>query len=96
MHNRTSVRFAESDILGMQFCLTSAGRVCKSALVLDDLIRTRDVADLAGRTVATVNRWVLEGKLIPAVEMPGRTGARLFRRADVDAFLTAEPVEEAS
>ncbi len=61
--------------------------------MLEDLIRTKDVAGLAGKTVATVNRWVLEGKLTPAVEMPGKTGARLFRRSDVEAFLAAEPTE---
>lgn len=63
---------------------------------MDDLLPTKAVADLLGKTVATVNRWVLEGKLHPAVEMPGKTGARLFRRSDVDAFMAVEPTEAAS
>jgi DNA-binding transcriptional MerR regulator len=63
----------------------------------DDLLPTNEVAKLVRRTVATVNRWANEGKLIPAVEMPGETGARLYRRSDVQAFLAAtEPTQAAS
>lgn len=67
-------------------------------IMVDDLLPTKAVADLLGTTVATVNRWAIEGKLAVAVEMPGRTGARLYRRSDVDAFLAAkaEPTEAAS
>ncbi len=64
----------------------------------DELLPTATVAELLGKTVTTINRWVLEGKLIPAVDMPGRTGARLFRRSDVEALLAPqpEPTEQAS
>lgn len=63
----------------------------------DDLIPTAEVARLVHKTVATVNRWANEGKLPPAVVMPGETGARLFRRSDVEAFLAdLEPSEAAS
>jgi excisionase family DNA binding protein len=49
-----------------------------------DLLSTAEVAQLLGCRVNTVNRWVRIGRLTPAVSLAGRTGARLFRRADVD------------
>ena len=58
----------------------------------DDLLSTSAVAALVGRSVATVNRWAQEDRLTPAVTMPGATGARLYRRSDVDA-LVAEMTE---
>lgn len=63
----------------------------------DELLPTKAVAELFSTTVATINRWAQEGKLVPAVEMPGRTGARLYRRSDIEARLGAlEPAEVAS
>lgn len=71
--------------------------MCKSASRMDDpLISTAAVAELAGRTVATVNRWAAEKKLTPAHEMPGKTGARLYRRSDVIAYLASLERSEAS
>jgi len=51
-----------------------------------DLLSTREVAALLGCRVGTVNHWVRSGKLSPVVAMAGRTGARLFARADVEAL----------
>lgn len=56
----------------------------------DELLPTKAVAELLGRSVATINRWAQERLLEPAIEMEGTTGARLFRRSDVDAFAAAE------
>lgn len=53
----------------------------------NDLVPTSEVARLLGKSIATVNRLAQSGQLRPAVEMPGRTGARLYRRSDVIAFL---------
>ena len=53
----------------------------------DDLITTATAAGLLGKSVATVNRWAAEGRITPAVEMPGETGARLYRRSDIEALL---------
>lgn len=53
----------------------------------DELLSTKAVADLLGTTPATINRWANEKRITPAVEMPGKTGARLYRRRDVDALL---------
>ena len=62
----------------------------------DELLPTKAVAALLGRSVATINRWAQEGRLVPALEMPGDTGARLYRRSDVEALLAPEPSEQAS
>lgn len=62
--------------------------MCKSTdMADDDLLATAEVAALVHRTVATVNRWAIEGRLRPAMKLPRRTGANLFRLADVEAFL---------
>lgn len=49
----------------------------------DDLLTTADVAKLAGRTIATINRWAAAGRLQPAAQANGR----VYRRGDVDEFL---------
>jgi hypothetical protein len=51
-------------------------------------LNTRQVADRLGRDVATVNRYVRDGKLTPAFQFPGLRGARLFNPADVEALAT--------
>lgn len=59
----------------------------------DDLITTAEVADLVRRSVATVNRWAAErrdDRPQPALTLPGETGARLYRRSDVEAYKAAE------
>lgn len=61
----------------------------------DDLIGTAGVAERLGVTVATVNRWAKERRLQPAVKLPGRTGARLYRLADVEAYEAARGGEAA-
>ena len=53
-----------------------------------ELLSTREVAALLGAHVATVSRWVAQGRLSPAMKLPGTTGAYLFRRADVEAKLS--------
>lgn len=57
---------------------------------------TKAVADLLGTTSATINRWAIAGRITPAVEMEGTTGARLYRRSDVEALLAAKVDEVAS
>lgn len=54
----------------------------------DQLIPTAQVAEIHDVDVATVNRWAKAGRLTPAAKAPGRKGANLFRRSDVDALLT--------
>lgn len=49
-----------------------------------DLLRSIEAAELLGIDRATFNRWVAAGRIKPAVEFPGATGARLYRRAEVE------------
>lgn len=58
-----------------------------------DLIPTSEVAELLGISVATVNRWALIGSIKPAIEIAGRTGARLYRRSDIEKILEQELAE---
>lgn len=55
----------------------------------DDLLTTAEVANLLKRPIATVNRWAAEGKLPIFHRNPGRTGANIYRREDVERFAAA-------
>lgn len=56
-----------------------------------DLLSTAETAKQLGVSVATVNRWARAGRLPVAAKIAGRTGANLYRRADVEELLN-EPV----
>jgi len=66
----------------------------------DELLGMAEVAAVAGVTLATARTWCLTGRLawIPGV----RSGRRLVRRSDLEAFLArritaaAEPAGEAA
>lgn len=51
---------------------------------MSDLLTTAQVADILGKSVPTVNRWAVEGVLTPVQKLPGRTGAYLFDRAEIE------------
>lgn len=55
----------------------------------DDLLTTAEVSKLLDKPIGTINRWAVEGKL-RATKLPGRTGSRLYRRSDVEAFREPE------
>lgn len=48
------------------------------------LVTTAEASKMLGRSVATVNRWVIAGRITPAMKLPGARGAHLFRLADVE------------
>lgn len=48
-----------------------------------DELTTAQVAELTGWSVTSINRWAASGEL-PSRKLPGRTGPRLFARADVE------------
>ncbi len=52
-----------------------------------ELLTTVLVAERLGVTIRTVHRMVDTGRLRAEFKLPGRTGAYLFRTADVDAAL---------
>lgn len=52
----------------------------------DELIGTAAAAKLLHVERSTLTRWVLTGRIKPAMQLPGATGARLFRRTDIEAL----------
>lgn len=52
-----------------------------------DEVTTREALAILGLTdPSTVSRYVALGTLVPSRKLPGRTGAFLFRRSDVEEF----------
>ena len=60
-----------------------------------DEITTREAMDILDvASPSQVTRWVHEHKLTPSRQLPGRTGAFLFHRAEIERFaaeLAARP-----
>lgn len=52
--------------------------------VLDDLLTTAQAAEILGKHPRTVQRMVASGALVPATTLPGKTGAHLFARSEVE------------
>jgi predicted site-specific integrase-resolvase len=50
----------------------------------DELVGAAVAAELLSVDRSTLNRWVAAGRLTPHHALPGRTGARLYRRGDVE------------
>jgi excisionase family DNA binding protein len=61
----------------------------------DVFMATSEVAEQLGVSIATVNRMAKDGRLTPALKMPGRTGAFVFLRAQVEGA-AADTKEAAS
>ena len=57
-----------------------------------DLIGSAEACRILRIHPATLTRWAAAGTLKPAHKLPGKNGAYLFRRADVEA-LVAERAE---
>ena len=51
---------------------------------LNDLIGTAQAARILGKQPRTVQRMVAAGVLTPVTTLPGKTGAHLFSREDVE------------
>jgi excisionase family DNA binding protein len=51
-----------------------------------NLIPSQTVCERLHIDRSTLSRWVADGKIVPAVKLPGKTGAFLFEPADVDAL----------
>ena len=52
-----------------------------------NLIGSAEACDVLGIDRSTLTRWVAAGKVSPSVRLPGRSGAMLFDREDIDALL---------
>ena len=61
----------------------------------DDLIGSAEATGLFFPAIdrATFNRWAAAGEIAPALSFPGKTGARLYRRADVLALAERKRAE---
>jgi excisionase family DNA binding protein len=57
---------------------------------MDDLLTTAQVAELLGIPVRTLNRMAERGDLKPALTLAGDRGARLYRRADIEALAATQ------
>lgn len=55
-----------------------------------DLIGSAEVCRMLGIDRATLSRWVnhREPALVPVMQLPGKNGAYLFHREDVDSLLS--------
>lgn len=53
------------------------------------LIGAAEAAALIGVDRTTFNRWVAKGEISPVVEMPGRTGARLYDADEIERLADA-------
>lgn len=59
-----------------------------------DEITTAQATEVLGLTnVSTVARYVYEGKLTPSRKLPGKTGAYLFWRSDVERLRDQQAAE---
>jgi predicted site-specific integrase-resolvase len=50
----------------------------------DNLIGSAEVCDMLGIDRGTLSRWVASGRITPAKQLPGRTGARLFQLSEIE------------
>ena len=57
------------------------------------ILTTLEVATLAGVTVPTVTRWVLDNRLQPFYKHRGLRGAYLFQSTEVERFLAERKSE---
>ena len=51
-----------------------------------DLIGTDEAAHILGITKATLTRWVQADHVTAAHKLPGKNGASLFHRADIETL----------
>lgn len=60
----------------------------------DEFIASAQAAPILGYSVAWVNKLASQGRLPVAHKMSGRTGAYLFRREDLDAYMNGREREK--
>lgn len=49
-----------------------------------DLLSTVEVCEIVGFDRSTLSRWIKDGTAVPAMRLPGKTGAYLFTRAETE------------
>lgn len=53
-----------------------------------NLVASAEVCAELNMDRSTLSRWVSAGKIAPAMKMPGRNGAMLFNRSDIERLKT--------
>ena len=61
----------------------------------NNLVGSLEASTILGVSHATFNRWAKSGKVPVAIKAAGKTGLRLFERADIEA-LASLPTRRAS
>lgn len=56
---------------------------------MPETVTTAQAAELLGKSVATINRMVLLGRITPHLKLPGKTGAYLFDRDQIESLRPA-------
>lgn len=51
-----------------------------------DLVGSVEASSMLGVPRVTFNRWAASGKINTAIQTSGKTGSRLFNRADIEQF----------
>lgn len=51
-----------------------------------------EVAAAFGRNTRTISRWTREGRLTPAYQLPGQTGAYIYDRAEIERLVAASKI----
>ena len=62
----------------------------------EDEITIAEAVAIAGRDRSTIIRWISSGKLTPSRKLPGRTGAYLLYRDDVELVAAELALPEAA
>jgi excisionase family DNA binding protein len=68
----------------------------ESLTMREELVGSGEACEIIGVPRTTFLRWVAEGRIEPTHVNPGRTGAKLFARADVDQLARDVKAEAAS
>lgn len=63
---------------------------------LEDLVGSVEASRIIGIPYTTFMRWVADGRITPVHVNPGPTGAKIFRRADVNQLASDVKAEAAS
>lgn len=61
-----------------------------------DLLATIQAAEIIDVERSTLSRWVASGRISVAHQLPGRTGAVLFERAEVERVAAEWAAEKAA
>ena len=80
----------------MHLCLPNHCAMLSHMETGTDLVGSSESCRILDIHPATLTRWVAAGSVIPAHKLPGKNGAFLFNRADIEQLAEKRRVEAAS